>query len=91
MMERLLKPDKISNGLITGLIEKYWNYLENDIAYNMDSEILKQIHSVLVQYENNKNEYNDFFFDWIPKHIYIPFDKKVSTENAKRNILKQKA
>lgn len=74
-MNKLLKPDNITNGLLTTLIEDIWKVENEKKVRNLTREELIKIHKALIDYNNTlRFENGDLypFFDNVVEDIYHP-------------------
>lgn len=66
----LLRQDKITNGLITSLIESHWSSTKCGENYKLTNKNLNDLLIQLLKYEKEE------LFEEIPEYINVPFDSQ---------------
>lgn len=65
-MSYSLKPDKLTNGAITGILQETWEAESNGQKYNVTPDDLRKIHKALTEYNNGS------IFGEIAKELNFP-------------------
>ncbi|CAH0313971.1 hypothetical protein SRABI80_04618 [Peribacillus frigoritolerans] len=76
-MKKILKPDELTNGALTSMIEQSWQEKKQGNSKSVSPNELKNINQSLLNYK--------MFYD-VAENIYVPFEKETDIRDPNKHV-----